>query len=267
MYRGQLYEGARDSSIGDGNFVFGNGTYLTSHFGDASTYAAADTMINTDLPGNISRIAELNDIDYTTAKESILSKGDGQVVTAVITSKRLMHFGKEGLFDGKAISDNPELFERRLSLAMVESDVPPSVREHLIKATKKYNNDPAKLLMLYKSNGGSEILKNFASICNCDAFRLDSSISPVGSTYKGFDINHVVVLNDSCIENIRTDAPIFIDPCIYFPSFKGDASLLKLEHMSDCEEKMSNIMSELNQVNSKPVHIINELASKIKRVA
>ncbi|MCY9865029.1 hypothetical protein OTK49_21155 [Vibrio coralliirubri] len=211
-HRGQLYEGERQRMTEEDSFIFGDAEYYTTSYAEASTYAKASIALNPDLVGNIERLSKEYDEEYADVRKRMLEAGDGKVITSYIASDRMMVYGMEGkqFFD---ISDEP-LFRRRFDLALVEIDTPREERERLSNFVVKFNDDPTRVMAALKQKNYSQVLRNFASICNCDSFMTHTSITPHASVLRraGMDNSHVMVLNKSKIHVLRTDGePITMD--------------------------------------------------------
>lgn len=212
-FRGQLYEGERQRMTEEDNFIFGDAEYYTTSYAEASTYAKASISINPDLVSNIEKISKEYGEDYSEVRQRMLDAGDGKVITSYIASDRMMVYGMDGkeFFD---ISDEP-LFRRRFDLALLEVDVVSrDERERLTNFVVKFNNDPERVMSAFKQKNYAQVLRSFASICNCDSFRTHYSITPHASILRksGMNNEHIMVMDKSKIHVLRTDGvPITMD--------------------------------------------------------
>lgn len=195
------------------NFIFGDAEYYTTSYAEASTYAKASITINPDLVSNIEKISKEYGEDYSEVRQRMLDAGDGKVITSYIASDRMMVYGMDGkeFFD---ISDEP-LFRRRFDLALLEVDVVSrDERERLTNFVVKFNNDPERVMSAFKQKNYAQVLRSFASICNCDSFRTHYSITPHAAILRksGMNNDHIMVMDKSKIHVLRTDGvPITMD--------------------------------------------------------
>lgn len=212
-FRGQLYEGDRQRMTEEDKFIFGEAEYYTTSYAEASTYAKASITINPDLVSNIENIAKTTGEPYSDVRQRILDAGDGKVITSYITSDRMMVYGMDGkqFFD---VSDE-QLFRSRFGLALLEIDVVSrDERERITNFVVKFNNDPERVMFALKQENCTQVLRSFASICNCDSFRTHPSITPHASILRksGMDNGHVMVMDKSKVHVLRTDGvPITMD--------------------------------------------------------
>lgn len=257
-FRGQLYEGERKQMTPDDDFIFGDAECFSSHYAEGSTYAKASITINPDLTGNIDRISKANDIPYSEVRESYLSGGDGKVITSLLTPKRMMVFGMDGkqFFD---ISDE-QLFRQRFDLAMLEIDVPREERERMSNFVVKFNHDPQKVMSALTQNKQTQVLRQFASVCNCDAFKTHPSITPHSTVLRsaGMRNEHFMILDKSKVHNLRVDGdPITMDERLFqSPHIPWDAiSDNAVDVLDACRE----VESEIRKSVEFSVNLISEV--------
>ncbi|CAH7401839.1 conserved hypothetical protein [Vibrio chagasii] len=251
-HRGQLYIGERNPSY-SGNYGYGEGLNFSTDFGDSSTYASNNPMLNLDLVGNLEHKLlvegvidefttpeEKSDL-YNQARNDIEKAGDGFVYTSSITPKKLMKFGYGNFL---SIPDE-QRFKCQFDLALVEADAPLDMdeRERITRFIVKFNSEPMKVMSFLKSNKAVAALRQFASINNCDAYMLSKELSPTASHTPRAE--HIILLDESVHEVIDQRAPHNIDVSVFSPNY-GILNFEKARnaYSAECKEIRSIIACE-----------------------
>lgn len=230
VFRGQLYEGERQKAYGEDSFAFGDGEYFSTSFGDASSYAKADTLYNLDLSGNISRIADLHCETYSETKQRILENGDGKVLTAFVSPQRMITFGGEKFLEIPDVDNFRTKFEYSLTMC----DIPSDERTRITNFVIKNNHKPKDVYARLAGANALPVLREYAISCNCDAYKLDSELAPMDWVNKRTTgASHITLLDKSRMRILREDNPIVCHADVHVLSTESDVRSKLIDDYSD----------------------------------
>lgn len=232
IYRGQLYEGERDQQVGE-RFAFGNATYFTNHFGDASGYAKADVIQNMDLQSHLELEARSNGTTYAELKEEATQKGDGMVYAHSINTDKAVRVGDGEMFNLYELGSSHNI-SNALTAAGLEQDM---IAPYLRYIAKNNNNPQEIMSRLTRDNLGS-MLTHYAKEVGADCLVLGTDITPAKEGIKG-SCEHIIVINETITTKVASSKPI--DRPIYFGLPNEDLDKYKSElnqFMDDCKVKM-----------------------------
>lgn len=235
IYRGQLYKGDRNKEVGE-RFAFGNATYFTSHFGDASGYAKADMIQNMDLQSHLDLESKVSGIPYSELKERVMQKGDGVVYAHSINTEKALRIGEGRMFN----LDTPESLEQ-ISKALASAGLDQSKIAPLVRYITKNNDNPNEVMSrLTRDNLGS-MLTHYAREVGADCLVMGKEITPVRDALKN-RCEHIIVINDEITKLVTQskplDRPLFFGlPNEDFDKYEADF----VQFLADCKARMREI--------------------------
>ncbi len=170
VYHGSLNEGITDFNADDffGSGFFGKGINFTSSPEDAARYASSDITVNTDLGGKASVMADTLGIDYSEAKASLLSAGDGRVYVANLAMKKPLILDAEKLVVSESV----------FKLAAAEADFSGDIDLFF----RQFNRavDGQKQFEVVANNRATRLFRQIASIQGMDGLIITPEASAIG---------------------------------------------------------------------------------------